>query len=67
MEESIKALDALPSQVEQAYLGADASDGKNAAEEAKAAADALEAAVKEATLPEDQIAQLTEEEKAAYT
>lgn len=67
LEESIKALDALPSQVEQAYLGADASDGKNAAEEAKAAADALEAAVKEATLPEDQIAQLTEEEKAAYT
>lgn len=67
MEESIKALDQLPSRVEQIYLGADASDGKNAAEEAKAAADALEAAVTAATLPDEQVAQMTEEEKAAYT
>lgn len=67
LESSISALDALPSQVEQAYKGQNPDDGLNAAEEAKAAAEKLEAAIKEATLPDEQLAQMTEEQKAEYT
>lgn len=67
LESSISALDTLPSQVEKLYQGEDPNDGLNAAQEAQAAVEKLEAAVKAATLPDDQVAQMTEEQKAQYT
>lgn len=67
LESSISALDTLPSQVEKLYQGEDPNDGLNAAQEAQAAVEKLEAAVKAATLPDDQVAQMTEEQRAQYT
>lgn len=66
LESSIHALDALPGQVEQLYVGQNPDDGLNAAQEAKAAAEKLKEAIKAATLPEEQLALMTEEQKAEY-
>ena len=66
LQNSITALDALPAQVEQAYLGQNPNDGLNVAEEAKAAVTALQEAVKAATLPEEQVSQMNDQQKAEY-
>lgn len=66
LESSISALDALPAQAEKLYQGEDPNDGLDAAGEAKAAVEKLEAAIRAATLPDDQLAMMTEEQKAQY-
>lgn len=66
LENSIKALDTLPAQVEAMYNGQDPNDGLNAVQEAQAAVDKLQTAVKAATLPKEQVDAMDETQRAQY-
>lgn len=66
LQQSIQALDALPAQVEKAYAGQNPDDGLDAEQEAAAAVAKLTEAIKAATLPDEQVALMNEEQKAEY-